>query len=177
MSPNGFSPPLYAPKMRTRPRPRALTYLPAPIVEALPARFRCRPVTAIRSGPDLLPLDIFSRSPWEVEAIAYWYREHIWCEDGDCRCRREILKGEGVCAIRYADDRFGLYLLTHDSGMEVLPWDQVVAEGERLTKAGFESKWAALGDPLAVARAWDICVDAVFGIRVAVRTARKRGLF
>jgi hypothetical protein len=135
-------------------------------------------VPAFRSGPDRMDERAFESCPWPVAAVAYWYRDHTWCEDPVCRCRRTLALADGLCAVAYRDGMFGLYRLTPDwQGAHPIDWHQIVRSHDRLTCAEFAGFRFAARDLRSAAIRWGQCPDAVAGTLAAINAAQVHGFF
>lgn len=101
------------------------------MIEAFPYSDFGEEIPAIRVGPDRLPLTVFDRSPWPIQWVAYWYRNHLWCRDPRCRCSDSPRAGDGLCAIGYADGYIGYYDLQHTWRADLLNWEGLAEAADR----------------------------------------------
>lgn len=130
---------------------------------------------SVRSGPDALPPTAFTGAPWVVRWTAYWYRSHVRCGDGSCRCRRgPLLFGDGFCVIAYADGTYDGYDLSHGPAESPLAWAVIAASGRVRCPTVAEALDRAVPAPMGRPSAHmpDVRVE---GVRAAVQHAIRLG--
>lgn len=150
--------------------------LMTPILESFPTDQGFVDILAVRSGPDRLDLHTFDLAPVQVVGAAYWYRDHLWCEEPDCRCVLAPREGDGLCIVRYEDGRYGwLELRPNPDSGEAVDWNASDAfiNAERLAEIRRLGVDAALADLAeAFAGVWKAFDDAVARGVFADRTNR-----
>jgi hypothetical protein len=108
-----------------------------PLLEMFPTDRPFFDILAVRSGPDRLDLHTFDPAPVQVTGVAYWYRDHLWCEEPECRCVLAPRDGDGFCIVRYEDGRYGwLELRTVSETGESIDWNGAEAfiDADRLAE-------------------------------------------
>lgn len=118
-------------------------------------------------------------SPWPIAGIAYWYQEHFKCRDQLCKCQEMPRFGDGLCAIRYADGRYGVYALNPNGhGRHAIDWHRCLSgEQGRLQEREFSQLLGLYQHGLRASWWTEYSPDAVPGMIVAVSEARWRGVF
>lgn len=153
-----------------------MTCLIPPVLECFGTDQPFLDILAVRSGPDRLDVHAFDSAPVQVTAVAYWYHEHLWCEEPTCRCVHDPRRGDGFCIVGYQDGSFGwLQFLPHAEGVHAIDWSQPTARIDQeqlkaIRRAG--SQDAELAD--AYAAVWLAFDDAIARGMFEQSEARKR---
>jgi hypothetical protein len=122
----------------------------------------------IRSGPDRLDCEFFGYSPWPVAAAAYWYHDHEWCQEPQCRCRADQrLRADGLCIVQYEDGEYGWLNLR-----EFYDEDPPTYWNQRDARIGLER----LSEIREAGRRRRVPVEAFIGVWQAFDAACQRGV-
>lgn len=158
-----------------------LAVLRLPVVEFFHkagSRILEQKVPAVRTGPDTLERRALDECPWKIKAMAYWYRNHQWCDDPRCRCRWSPRRGDGLCAIAFENGIYGFYRLRPEvDGTDPFGWAERKRREYRISIAELEQLRMDLRDIYAAAVRWSETPDAIVGVWTAVDEAIRRGWF